>query len=238
MLTLLHIENIALIEEIDITFHNGFNVLTGETGAGKSIVVDAISAVLGERTSRDLIRTGCKSALVSASFEENLPQNWCEENGFADAEELILQRELHPEGKNTCRVNGKPITVAQLKELGKQLLNIHGQHDGQQLLDPLCHLGYLDRFGKTDGMLADYLAQYQKLLAIHAERASLKLDESEKARRVDSLTFQISELERADLQPEEDVTLEGRKSLLRNTAKLMGAIESATRALYGDEDQT
>ena len=139
MLSLLHIENIAIIQSADIQFGGGFNVLTGETGAGKSIVVDAISAVLGERASRELIRTGAKSALVTALFASPNALSWLEENGLPQGEELTLQREIRGDGKNVCRVNGRPVTVAQLRELGRQLLNIHGQHDGPQLLDPDCH---------------------------------------------------------------------------------------------------
>ena len=134
MLSLLHIENIALIQSADIRFEPGFNVLTGETGAGKSIVIDSIGAVLGERTSRELIRTGAKSALVTAVFTQVPPLPWLEENGFPTGEEeLLLQRELQGDGRNVCRIDGKLVTVAQLRELGRQLLNIHGQHDGQQL---------------------------------------------------------------------------------------------------------
>ena len=134
MLSVLHIENIALIEAADICFDPGFNVLTGETGAGKSIVVDSISAVLGERTSRDLIRTGASSALVQAVFTGPGCGDWLRENGFPQEEELLLQREIHGDGRSLCRVNGKALTVSQLRSLGRQLLNIHGQHDGQQLL--------------------------------------------------------------------------------------------------------
>ena len=151
MLSLLHIENIAVIERADIQFDPGFNALTGETGAGKSIVIDAISAVLGERTSRELIRTGAKSALVNAVFTGVSGLGWLEENGVPAGEELLLQREIQGDGRNICRVDGRLVTVAQLRELGRQLLNIHGQHDGQQLLDPACHLGYLDRSGHTEG---------------------------------------------------------------------------------------
>ena len=156
MLSLLHIENIAVIERADIQFDPGFNALTGETGAGKSIVIDAISAVLGERTSRELIRTGAKSALVNAVFTGVSGLGWLEENGVPAGEELLLQREIQGDGRNICRVDGRLVTVAQLRELGRQLLNIHGQHDGQQLLDPACHLGYLDRSGHTEGELASY----------------------------------------------------------------------------------
>ena len=142
MLSLLHIENIAIIESADIAFDRGFNVLTGETGAGKSIVIDSISAVLGERTSRELIRTGAKSALVTAVFT-GLPRlAWLEANGFSQGAELLLQREIQGDGRNACRIDGRPVTVAQLRELGRQLLNIHGQHDGQLLLDPAWELRF------------------------------------------------------------------------------------------------
>ena len=158
MLSLLHIENIAIIESADIRFDSGLNVLTGETGAGKSIVIDAISAVLGQRTSRELIRTGAKSALVTAVFTGLPPLAWLADNGVDQGEELLLQREIQGDGRNACRLNGRPITVAQMRELGRCLLDIHGQHDGQQLLDPACHLAYLDRFGRTLPLLEDYQA--------------------------------------------------------------------------------
>ena len=147
MLSLLHIENIAVIESADIQFDSGFNALTGETGAGKSIVVDAIGAITGERTSRELIRTGAKSAQVSALFTGLPDLDWFRENGMGPDEDgnLLLQREIQPDGKNVCRLGGRPITVAQLRQLGRQLLNIHGQHDGQQLLDESCHLDPVPR---------------------------------------------------------------------------------------------
>lgn len=188
MLSLLHIENIAVIEAADIQFDRGFNALTGETGAGKSIVIDALSAVIGERTSRDLIRTGARSALVSAEFTELPALPWFAENGFELDEDgtLLLQRELQPDGKNICRLNGRPLTVAQLKALGSQLVNIHGQHDGQQLLDPRCHLDYLDSFGATDEALADYQSAYGAYTEVKREIESLEMDEAEKSRRIDS----------------------------------------------------
>ena len=162
MLSLLHIENIAVIEQAEIQFDDGFNVLTGETGAGKSIVIDAIGAVLGERTSRDLIRTGARSARVEAVFTQLPELSWFEENGVGPDEngELLLQRELHPDGKNVCRVGGRLLTVSQLKALGQQLLNIHGQHEGQLLLDEERHLDYLDRFGDLEELLADFRLSY------------------------------------------------------------------------------
>ena len=237
MLCLLHIENIAIIESADISFDAGFNVLTGETGAGKSIVIDAISAVLGERTSRELIRTGAKSALVTAMFGGALPKAWLSERGFdAPGEELLLQREIHADGKNVCRVNGRPVTVAQLRELGRVLLNIHGQHDGQQLLDPACHLGYLDSFGKTEGLLADYRQAFDQVSALKRRISSLEMDEAERERRVETLTYQIGELERAELKEGEDEELNDRKQLLRSAGKLTQALDGAEYALSGDEN--
>ena len=237
MLSLLHIENIAIIQSADITFDPGFNVLTGETGAGKSIVIDAIGAVLGERTSRELIRTGAKSALVTAVFTGALPEQWLEENGFPQTgEELMLQREIHGDGRNVCRVNGRPMTVAQLRQLGRQLLNIHGQHDGQQLLDPECHLGYLDRFGKTGALLEDYRRAYGEVAALRRQISALEMDEAERSRRVDTLEYQIRELERAELKPGEDEELDARKNLLHGAGKLMEAIQEAQFALSGGED--
>ena len=237
MLSLLHIENIAIIESMDIQFGGGFNVLTGETGAGKSIVIDAISAVLGERTSRELIRTGSKSALVTAVFTD-LPQlPWLEDNGLGpQEEELLLQREIRGDGKNLCRINGRLVTVAQLRDLGRQLLNIHGQHDGQQLLDPECHLGYLDSFGKTGPLLEGYQTSYRTVAELRRKIAALEMDEAERSRRVDTLEYQIQELERAELRPGEDEELDARKTLLRGAGKLMEALHEAQFALFGGED--
>lgn len=238
MISLLHIENIALIERADISFDAGFNVLTGETGAGKSIVIDAIGAVIGERTSRDLIRTGAKSALVSGVFTKlpNLP--WFEENGIGPDEngELLLTREIQPDGRNLCRVGGRPCTVTQLKTLGAQLVNIHGQHDGQQLLDESCHLDYLDRFGGLRKELSVFRTAYDHAVSIRKEMESLQMDEAERQRKMDTLQFQINELERAELKPGEDEQLAQRRDLLRNAGKLMDAVETAYTALFGDEE--
>ena len=238
MLSVLHIENIAVIESADIVFGGGFNALTGETGAGKSIVVDAMGAVTGERASRDLIRTGAKSALVTGAFTQVKAQPWVAENGTGPDEngELLLQREILPDGKNLCRVNGRPVTLAQLKALGRQLLNVHGQHDGQQLLDESCHLEYLDRFGDTAVPLADYRAAYGRLAELDERMRALRMDESEKARKVDTLQYQIGELERAELTPGEEEELQARRDLLRNAADLAEAAEAAHFALSGDED--
>ena len=237
MLSLLHIENIALIESADIQFEPGFNVLTGETGAGKSIVIDSIGAVLGERTSRELIRTGAKSALVSAVFTQVPHLAWLEENGISAGEELLLQREIQGDGRNVCRVDGRLVTVAQLRELGRQLLNIHGQHDGQQLLDPESHLGYLDRFGRSQPLLEEYQQSFGQWRDIRRKMDQLQMDETERSRRVDTLHYQIQELERAQLKAGEDEELSARRKLLRSAGKLMDAVQRAEFALSGDEDR-
>ena len=239
MLELLHIENIAVIEEADIQFHPGFNALTGETGAGKSIVIDAMGAVLGERTSRELIRTGAEKAFVSAEFSHvpaELPG--LEETGIAQDEDgnLLLQREIGGDGKNACRANGRPITVAQLRRIGAELLNIHGQHDGQQLLDEEQHGTYLDRFGKTEKTLSAYQKEYSAMTELKAQIKALKMDEAEKARRMDSLRFQIGELERAELVPGEEEELAARRNILRNGEKYIGALSGADYCLSGDDE--
>ena len=238
MLALLHIENIAVISSADISFAPGFNVLTGETGAGKSIVIDSIGAIIGERTSRDLIRTGAKSARVSAIFRGLPALPWIAEQGLGPDEngELMLERVIQPDGKNVCRVNGQPILVTQLRELGRQLLNIHGQHDGQQLLDEECHLAYLDGFGGTGGTLADFQTAYRKVQDVKKALGALRMDESEKARRIDTLTYQIGELERAELRSGEEEELTERRDVLRNAERITGAIEGARQALSGGDE--
>ena len=237
MLQLLHIENIAVIEEADITFDEGFNALTGETGAGKSIVIDAMGAVLGQRTSRDLIRTGAAKAFVSAMFSGVPPLPVLEECGLeAEDGELLLQREIYADGKNACRVGGRPVTVAQLRRIGGALLNIHGQHDGQQLLDEEQHGAYLDSFGRVEEELGAYAACYEAMEATRKRLKSLQMDEAEKERRMDSLTFQIQELEKAQLKPGEEETLLQRRNLLRNSEKFMSAVQGAVWSLTGGDD--
>ena len=237
MLELLHIENIAIIEEAEIAFRPGFNALTGETGAGKSIVIDAMSAVLGQRTSRDLIRTGASKAFVSALFSHVDPA-LCEELGASPDEngDLMLQREIGADGKNVCRVGGRPVTVSQLRTLGSRLVNIHGQHDGQQLLDEEQHLAYLDSFGKVDSLLNAYTDKYNALTDIRRKMNALQMDEAEKARRMDTLQYQIGELERAKLKSGEEEELQGRRNLLRNAEKFISAVSGADYALNGGED--
>ncbi len=237
MLELLHIENIAIIEEAEIAFRPGFNALTGETGAGKSIVIDAMSAVLGQRTSRDLIRTGASKAFVSALFSHVDPA-LCEELGASSDEngDLMLQREIGADGKNVCRVGGRPVTVSQLRTLGSRLVNIHGQHDGQQLLDEEQHLAYLDSFGKVDSLLNAYTDKYNALTDIRRKMNTLQMDEAEKARRMDTLQYQINELERAKLKSGEEEELQGRRNLLRNAEKFISAVSGADYALNGGEN--
>ena len=238
MLQVLHIENIAIIERADILFARGFNALTGETGAGKSIVIDSLGAVLGQRTSRDLIRTGAPKAFVSAAFDgvdESLPV--LAENGVAPEDgALLLSRELSGDGKNVCRANGRPITVAQLRAIGAALLNIHGQHEGTALLDETQHLTYLDRFGRMDARLDAYGALYAALSATRREIDALKMDEAEKARRVDTLRHQIAELERAELKEGEEENLLARRNILRNAEKFIDAISEADYALNGGDE--
>ena len=239
MLELLHIENIAIIERADIMFGRGFNALTGETGAGKSIVIDALGAVLGQRTSRELIRTGAEKAFVSAEFS-GVPAEMpgLAETGLSPEEDgtLLLQRELYGDGRNACRVNGRPVTVAQLRRIGAGLLNIHGQHDGQQLLDEEQHLAYLDRFGRVDDALTRCAERYGTLRETRREIETLRMDEAEKARRVDMLRHQIDELERADLQEGEEEALLARRNILRSGEKFTAAIARADFCLNGGDE--
>lgn len=236
MLELLHIENIAIIEAADIEFAPGFNALTGETGAGKSIVIDSLSAVLGQRTSRELIRTGAEKAFVSAAFSGMAPE-LTEELGIQPEADgtLLLQREIQTDGKNVCRVNGRPVTVGQLRALGARLLNIHGQHDGQQLLDEEQHIVYLDSFGRVESLAIAYAEKYKYFTDIRRQIGALQMDEAEKARRVDTLQYQIEELRRAKLTPGEEEELTARRGMLRNAEKFLDAVAGADYALNGDD---
>lgn len=236
MLELLHIENIAIIEAADIEFAPGFNALTGETGAGKSIVIDSLSAVLGQRTSRELIRTGAEKAFVSAAFSGIAPE-LTEELGIQPEADgtLLLQREIQTDGKNVCRVNGRPVTVGQLRALGARLLNIHGQHDGQQLLDEEQHIVYLDSFGRVESLAITYAEKYKNFTDIRRQIGALQMDEAEKARRVDTLQYQIEELKRAKLKPGEEEELTARRGMLRNAEKFLDAVAGADYALNGDD---
>ena len=237
MLNLLHIENIAVIEQADIRFEPGFNVMTGETGAGKSIVIDAISAILGERAYRDVIRTGAASAFVSAVFSQVPHLSWFDENSVEyDADELMIQREIFLDGKNACKVNGRPVSVAILRKLGTQLIGIHGQHDSQQLFDEQTHLSYLDLFARNDTQRERYIECFRALELTKKEIDRLSIDESEKLRKVEMLQHQISEIEKAALRENEDEELASRRKILQNAEKLVDGLMHALSALYGDED--
>ena len=236
MLSLLHIENIAVIEQADISFDQGFNVLTGETGAGKSIVIDAISAILGARAYRDMIRTGAKKASVRGIFTDVPLLQWFEENGVEYDSEVMIQREIFLDGKNICRVNGTLISVSALHKLGIQLINIHGQHDSATLFDEDNHLGFLDAFADNVGLLTEYREKYEKVVALRREIDNLTMDEGEKLRRMETLRFQIEDISRANLQPREDDALESRRKLLQNAEKLSNGMEGAVECLYGGDE--
>lgn len=233
MLQELQIENIAVIEKADIGFGPGLNVLTGETGAGKSIIIDAIAAVTGARVSRDLIRGGAEKASVTAVFERSDAAGWLEENEIeADGDELILQRRLSRDGKTGCRVNGCPVSLNQLRALGEALLEIHGQNDGLKLLDERRHLSALDSFGEISFDV--YSTAYRKLCAIREEQERLRMDEAEKEHRQILLSDTVAELEQAAVSPGETEELSARRDLLRNSEKLTESLQSARSALDGD----
>lgn len=236
MLRLLHIENIAVIEQADILFEDGFNVLTGETGAGKSIVIDAISAILGERAYRDMIRTGKNKASVRAIFDRVPELSWFAENDVPYEEELTVRRDVYLDGKNDCRVNGVPITVSALKKLGNRLINIHGQHDSAALFEEASHLSFLDSFACNEPLLEQYGACYQKVQLLRREIERLSMDEGEKLRRMESLKFQIEEISRAALSAGEDETLEARRKLVQNAEKLSDGLHEAALGLNGDDE--
>lgn len=236
MLSLLHIENIAVIEQADITFDAGFNVLTGETGAGKSIVIDAISAILGQRAYRDMIRTGENKASVRAVFTQVPQLPWFEENGVDYDPEVLIQREIYLDGKNVCRVNGVPVTVSILHKLGIQLINIHGQHDSTTLFDEENHLAYLDAFADHMDLVTVYTEQYSHVAALRREIDRKTMDEGEKLRRMETLRYQIQEISRAELQSGEDAELESHRKLMQNAEKLSDGLQEASECLYGGED--
>ncbi len=236
MLNLLHIENIAVIESADISFGTGFNVLTGETGAGKSIVIDAISAILGERAYRDMIRTGEEKASVRAVFSQVAPLDWFSENGVPYDRETVIQRDIFLDGKNVCRVNGTLVSVTMLRKLGIQLMNIHGQHDSASLFDEENHLIFLDDFSSNQALRQAYQEKYQAVAALRREIQRMTMDEGEKLRRMETLQYQIAEIEKAELEPGEDEALEERRKLLQNAERLSKGMDEAVEALYGGEE--
>ena len=236
MLSLLHIENIAVIERSDITFDRGFNVLTGETGAGKSIVIDAISAILGERAYRDMIRTGTSKASVRAVFTDVPKYPWFEENGVDYDPETIIQREIYLDGRNVCRVNGCIVTVSILRKLGIQLINIHGQHDSASLFDEANHLVFLDDFAENEQLRQEYSEKYRAVEELRRQIDRISMDESEKLRRMETLRFQIEEISKAQLEAGEDEQLEARRKVLQNAEKLSDGMNTAVECLYGGDE--
>ena len=232
MLTQLHIENIAVIEKADIEFRKGLTVLTGETGAGKSIIVDSLGAVLGARTSRELVRTGADKGVVTAVFETNNADKWLEDNGIDLEDEIIIQRRISAACKHRRRVCGVPVSVAQLRELGALLLDIHGQNDGRQLMDEANHLAYLDGYGDYGETIDRFKSAYADYKACKKEIQRLSMDEIEKERMADSLQYQIDELEKAQLKVGEEEELTAKRDLLRNSEKLTEALNGAYNALY------
>jgi len=237
MIKLLHIENIAVIEKADVEFTPGLNVLTGETGAGKSIVIDALSAVTGGRTSRDVVRTGAATASVTAVFS-GVDGALTDSFGIEPDEsgELFVSRKISADGKNACRVNGAPVSASALRELGAALLDIHGQNDGRKLLDEGAHLSFLDAFGELDEMLGAFRSAYKKLKDVRAEIARLTMDEDEKARRIDMLKHTVWEIGQAQIRPGEIGELSSRRELLLNASKLTESVESAFEALFGGDE--
>ena len=236
MLSLLHIENIAVIECADISFDGGFNVLTGETGAGKSIVIDAISAILGQRAYRDMIRTGTNRASVRAVFTDVPELSWFGDNGVEYDPETIIQREIYLDGKNVCRVNGSLVSVSILHKLGIQLINIHGQHDSASLFDEDNHLSFLDAFADNDELRSDYAVKYEAVAKLRREIDRMTMDEGEKLRRMETLKYQIAEIEKAELEAGEDEALEDRRKLLQNAEKLASGMDEAVECLYGGDE--
>ena len=236
MLSLLHIENIAVIERSDIAFDPGFNVLTGETGAGKSIVIDAISAILGDRAYRDMIRTGETKAAVRAVFTDVPEYSWFEENGVTYDPETVISREIYLDGKNVCRVNGCLVSVSILRKLGIQLINIHGQHDSASLFDEANHLKFLDDFAENEELRSLYSEKFGKVSALQRQIQELTMDEGEKLRRMETLKYQIAEIEKAQLQPDEDESLEARRKVLQNAEKIADHMNDAVENLCGGDD--
>lgn len=240
MLKTLSIENIAVIEKAEIEFSNGFNVLTGETGAGKSIVVDSINAILGERTSKELVRAGSENALVTAYFEDiskeveqklnefDLP---CDDDGA-----LVLSRKISAQGKSTCRINGSVCTVSMLKEVGNLLVNIHGQHDSQTLLNADYHYKFVDMYGSLDGVLDEYKQSFKQLLSVRKQLKALTMDADERDRQIELLDYQIKELSDAEIKVGEWDELKKRKNLILNSQNLLQSLNSALSAFNGSDE--
>ena len=239
MLKSLEIENIAVIEKVSIEFGEGFNVLTGETGAGKSIIIDSLNAVLGLRTSRDLVRTGAKKALVIAVFSEVSGEvlNYLDDIDIdLGSDDLILQRRIEAEGKSSCRINSKPVTAAVMKGLGELLVNVHGQHDSQKLLDEDRHYLYIDEIMDRPDLISEYRAAYSHLVEIMRQLKALNVSEEEKQKELSRLEYEIDEIEKADIKPGEKDELLKQKKLLNSLESIYEALSFAKMNISGDDE--
>lgn len=238
MLSCLQIENVAVIQKAEVHFQPGLNVLTGETGAGKSILIDSINAILGNRTSKDLVRTGASKAVIRASFAQipDVVLDKLEAVGYERSAELLLSREITAEGKSSCRINGMPTTAAVLRELCGGLININGQHDSVGLLNPAHHLSILDDYAQNAKLYQEYYVLYRSLVKVKKELDAMITDEAEKQRRIDLLTYQVQEIEEAGLTAGEEQTLEARRKVLANASTIRDRVAKAHALLSGDDD--
>ena len=238
MLSCLQIENVAVIQKAEVHFQPGLNVLTGETGAGKSILIDSINAILGNRTSKDLVRTGASKAVIRASFAQipDVVLDKLEAAGYERSAELLLSREITAEGKSSCRINGMPTTAAVLRELCGGLININGQHDSVGLLNPAHHLSILDDYAQNAKLYQEYYVLYRSLVKVKKELDAMITDEAEKQRRIDLLTYQVQEIEDAALTAGEEQTLEARRKVLANASTIRDRVAKAHALLSGDDD--
>ena len=238
MLSSLQIENVAVIQKAEVHFEPGLNVLTGETGAGKSILIDSINAILGNRTSKDLVRTGAAKAVIRAAFEQVPPAvlDKLEQSGYERSEALLLSREITAEGKSTCRINGMPATAAVLRELCGGLININGQHDSVGLLNPAHHLGILDDYAQNRTVFQEYYTLYRELVRVKRELDALITDEAEKQRKIDLLQYQVQEIEDAGLTAGEEQALENRRKVLSNASAIRDRLAQSYALLSGSDD--
>lgn len=237
MLSELTIENVAVIEHAQVSFGSGLNILTGETGAGKSILIDSINAILGNRTTRELVRSGAKKASVWAVFSTypDEVRRLLEEGGYEPEDQLLLQREIGADGKTSCRINGKPAAVGFLRELGSHLITIHGQHDSQNLLNAAKHLEILDSFAQAEPLLQKYQEVYHRLRDLEGQVRKLSMDEGEKQRRLDLLRYQVDEIEAAELSEGEEEQLMQQRNQISNARRIMECLNGAYTALQGDD---
>ena len=238
MLSSLQIENVAVIQKANVHFEKGLNVLTGETGAGKSILIDSINAILGNRTSKDLVRTGAAKAVIRAAFDDVPPAvlDSLEKAGYERSEALTLSREITAEGKSTCRINGMPATAAILRELCGGLININGQHDSVGLLNPARHEGILDAYAQNGAVYQEYYAIYRELIKVKKELDAIITDEGEKQRKIDLLSYQVQEIEDASLTAGEEETLMARRKVLANASTIRERISQSYALLSGGDD--